>query len=444
MPASTQTQPWRQLPAWVADAIEPELPGMAAEILATIAAEVPEYARPFEGAFGRGIETGVTEALRQFLALIRDPDAGRGTGRDVYVGLGRGELRQGRTLDSLQAAYRVGARVAWRRAAAAGRAAGFEPEVLSLLAESMFAYIDELSADSVEGYAAAQSELVGERQRRRRELAALLLGEMMPSEGELRAAAGAADWTLPETVAPLACSEAHAVPLARRLGADVLVAGRDGLGCLLLPDPYGPRRQRTIDRAVRALLSGEQDRSGEAVQGSPGSAARATVAIGPVLILSAGGGRALRQPATGIRITAGISGARAWALTREALMLPPEAGSPVIFAERRLGDLALAESADLAQRLLELNLTPLASLTSGARERLSATLLAYLCNSGNAVAVAEDLEIHPQTARQRIGRLRELFGDDLDSAKWRFETELALRAERLAAERVVSGKRLAA
>ena len=87
-----------------------------------IAREVPEYARPLEGRFGRGIRTGVGEALRQFVALIRDPDAGRGLGREVYVALGRGELRQGRTLDSLQAAYRVGARVAWRRIAAAGRA----------------------------------------------------------------------------------------------------------------------------------------------------------------------------------------------------------------------------------------------------------------------------------------------------------------------------------
>src|SRR5215218_5106284 len=146
-------EPWRALPPELADVIEPELPTATEEILATIAREVPEYARPLEGSFGAGIRTGVTEALRQFVALIRDPDAGREPGRDVYVGLGRGELRQGRTLDSLQSAYRVGARVAWRHLAAAARRAGLDPETTSLLAESMFAYIDELSADSVEGYA---------------------------------------------------------------------------------------------------------------------------------------------------------------------------------------------------------------------------------------------------------------------------------------------------
>ncbi|HET9152545.1 MAG TPA: hypothetical protein VFN85_00345, partial [Solirubrobacterales bacterium] len=134
------TEPWRDLPAEVADLIEPELPAVTAEIIATIAREVPEYARPLEGRFGRGIRTGVDEALLQFVALIRDPDAGRHRGREVYVALGRGEQRVGRTLDALQAAYRVGARVAWRRIAGAGRRADLGSEHLALLAEAIFAY----------------------------------------------------------------------------------------------------------------------------------------------------------------------------------------------------------------------------------------------------------------------------------------------------------------
>src|SRR5215211_6774814 len=144
MTTVTRTEPWRALPASVADVLEPELPEATREILAAIAREVPEYARPLEGSFGRRVRTGVSEALRQFVALIRDPDAGREPGRDVYVGLGRGELRQGGTLDSLQSAYRVGARVAWRHLAAAARRAGLDPDTTSLLAEAIFAYIDEL------------------------------------------------------------------------------------------------------------------------------------------------------------------------------------------------------------------------------------------------------------------------------------------------------------
>ena len=89
--------------------------------------EVPEYARPLEGSFGHGVRTGVTEALRQFVALIRDPDRGRGPGpRGVRRALGRGELREGRTLDALQSAYRVGARVAWRRLSGPRSSAGLD------------------------------------------------------------------------------------------------------------------------------------------------------------------------------------------------------------------------------------------------------------------------------------------------------------------------------
>src|SRR5919198_2793940 len=207
-------EPWERLPPEIAEVIEPELPAATEEILATIAREVPEYARPLEGAFGVGIRTGVTEALRQFVQLIRDPDAGREPGRDVYVGLGRGELRQGRTLDSLQSAYRVGARVAWRRVSAAARRHRVDPDQLAILAEAIFAYIDELSADSVEGYAQAQREQEGERQRRRRELLVVLLRDPPAEEAELRGAAQAAGWRLPRSAAPLAVAEADLARVA--------------------------------------------------------------------------------------------------------------------------------------------------------------------------------------------------------------------------------------
>src|ERR671921_1527705 len=188
----TKTEPWRSLPPSVADVMEADLDATTDEILATIALEVPEYARPLEGSFGRGVRTGVTEALRQFVDLIRSPSGARGPGREGYAALGAGELREGRTLDALQSAYRVGARVAWRRLAAAATRAGVEPDVLSLLAESIFAYIATISADSVEGYSEARSRLEGERRRRRRELVTSLVRDPPAAEADLRAASEAA------------------------------------------------------------------------------------------------------------------------------------------------------------------------------------------------------------------------------------------------------------
>ncbi len=386
-------EPWRALPAELADAIEPELPAATEEILAAIAREVPEYARPLEGAFGAGIRTGVTEALRQFVALIRDPDAGRESGRDVYVGLGRGELRQGRTLDSLQSAYRVGARVAWRRISAAARRRHVDPDQLAVLAEAIFAYIDELSADSVEGYAQAQREQEGERQRRRRELLALLLRDSPADEADLRVAAQAAGWRLPRSAAPLAVAEADLDRVARRLPTDALAGSVDGIGCAL------------VSGAATASRTAELERATESV----------TAALGPT-------------------VPRGELGS-SWALANAALRAAEAGaieGSAPIVAEQHLADLLIFESGGLADRLVRTRLQPLAELTPAARERMEETALAFVQHGGNAAAMARALHLHPQTIRYRLTRLKELFGEELADPDARFELELALRSSRAA------------
>jgi hypothetical protein len=70
----------------------------------------------------------------------------------------------------------------------------------------------------------------------------------------------------------------------------------------------------------------------------------------------------------------------------------------------------------------------LAGETELSRRRLSDTLLAWLRHQGSITAAAEELIVHPQTVRYRLGRLRELFGDVLDDPDMRFELELVLRA----------------
>src|SRR3954449_1141348 len=234
--STLEHEPWRELPPSVAALIEPELPALRDEIFAVIAEEVPEYARPLEGNFGRGLRLGVDEALRQFARLIADPDAGRGQSSEVYRGLGRGEMREGRSLDSLQAAYRVGARVAWRRLSAVGLRAGLSPEVLCSLADAIFAYIDELSADSVEGYTQAQQAAAGERERRRRRVLTTLLAETVDLDA-LRAAALDADWELPQSLGLLACESGDVDKIARRLPVDALAGTFDELGSIAVSDP---------------------------------------------------------------------------------------------------------------------------------------------------------------------------------------------------------------
>jgi PucR-like helix-turn-helix protein len=389
--AQLEAEPWRRLPPALASALEGELGPATAEILAAIGREVPAYARPLEGAFGRGVRRGVSAALGEFVALVDDPDRGREQGREVYRALGRGELRAGRSLDALQSAYRVGARVAWRRFAAAARAAGFDAGVLSLLAEAVFAYIDELSADSVEGYAEARSEHEGERQRRRHALVALIVAEPPSDEGEVAAAAVEAGWRAPATVAALACGPEDLGRIAPRLAPDALPAPLGGFGCILVPDPAGPGRSAELRRALGDVPA----------------------ALGPPEPLAAA--------------------ARSWRLARLALSaLRSHAidAEGLVAADDHLLELLPIEAPLASERIAHRRLTPLAGLSAKGRARMVATALAFLRERGIAPAMARAMGVHPQTARYRLARLRELYGEALDDPDARLELELALRRER--------------
>src|SRR3954470_18760832 len=190
------------LPPSLAAALRPALPELTDAIIAAIGAEVPAYARPLEGAFGRALRVGVRTGVARFVDGIQDPAGDDPDARRLYVELGRAEFRGGRSLDALLSAYRIGARLAWERFVAAGEAAGHEPTTLYRLASAIFSYIDGISADSVAGFAQERAETEGERQRRRRALARLLARDDVSVE-EVHDLARLAGWPRPATVAAL-------------------------------------------------------------------------------------------------------------------------------------------------------------------------------------------------------------------------------------------------
>src|ERR671930_2590621 len=196
------------VPPEAAEVLRPTLPGLADEMIAAIAVEVPDYARAMEGSFWQMVRLGVEVALNRFMDMVADPTADVTRARDTYVNLGRGEFHAGRSLDALLAAYRVGARLAWRRFVEAGKDAGLPPDALFSLGEAMFAYIDEISAESADGYAEEQSAAAGESQRRRRRLIRLLAEYPAAAPEAIRTAAQSAGWPLPKRVAALVAAEA--------------------------------------------------------------------------------------------------------------------------------------------------------------------------------------------------------------------------------------------
>ncbi len=324
------------------------------------------------------------QGLEGFLELLAGGDQARLPGRDVYVAFGRGEARAGRSLEALLAAYRAGAQVAWRELAATGDRNGVPPRTLYTLAEAIFAYIDDLSAASAEGFAQQQSAAASELHDRRRRLLELLLSQPAENPAAVEQAAVEADWKLPRRLAALAFDSAEPDRVARRLPA-ALVATFQGLNWALVPDPDAPRRRAEVEAAV-------------------GGAAGA---LGPTV--------AWRDTPESAR-RAGLT-----------LTLVRDGGFAV--ADERLLDLLLAGDPALAADLARRALAPLDALSPGARERLRDTLAAWLDAQGHARTAADALHVHVQTLRYRLGRLREVFGDALDDPQRRLELALALRID---------------
>jgi PucR C-terminal helix-turn-helix domain/GGDEF-like domain len=379
-----ESWPVEPLPAQTIAVVRAELTTLAEGIIAAVRAASPIYGEVFGSPEGMALRLGVEQAIRAFLDAVEKGERPAGETDELWRMLGEAEYQAGRSLEELRGAFRSGIRAAWRGAADVATRAGVSAPATIALAEAIFVYGDELATDVVEGYLRIQSDQAGERDRRRRRLAAALLDPAGPDPEAVARAAELAQWPLPRALAVVAVAGDDPAAVARRLDLDVLV-GSDADGpWLVLPDPDGPGRPAMIDRAL----------------------ADAPVAVGPTVAVAAAA-RSLR-----------------WA--RLALDVAP-AGAGTLRAEEHLADLILLQDPELAALLVRARLAPLDDLPAGERERLAATLAAWLAHQRHTPAIADELHVHPQTVRYRIAKLRELLGDVMDTGQGRFELGLALR-----------------
>jgi hypothetical protein len=383
----------------VAAAMHAELPRVAERTVAAIVVEVPSYAEAFQGDMGRAIEKAVQLALAGFLELATahggaDPSRPIGPALEGAYALGRGEAKGGRTMDALLAAYRVGARVAWRHMSETAVAAGMPSDSLARFAELVFAYIDQLSASSVAGHA---DHLATSGRVRRRHLERL--AELLLTGGpayDLVVAAERADWAPPRTLTAVLLPEDRARGALAVLDARTLQAGEDLPGAepeteravLLVPDAEGFARAGLL-KALRGR---------EAVVGParPWQEARSSYS------------RALRALQLGLR---------------------PDGDAPVD-TEQRLAELVLRADGEALADLRAQVLAPLDDLGPGPREKLLETLRSWLLHHGRREKIAAELFVHPQTVRYRMQQLRELLGTRLDDPQCVLELTLALGTQR--------------
>jgi len=384
-----------QLDEPVVRALEAVLPSMAERTVTAVTVEVPSYTRAFSGRMGQVIENAVQTALGAFLRLAtRADDADAGTSlfpalNGAYE-LGRGEARQGRSIDALLSAYRVGARVSWQELSTVAVASGLPAATVARFAELVFAFIDELSAYSVSGHADELATTGRVRERYLERLTQeLLAGE---ADATLHASAERAGWQPPDTLTAVLLPLAQTRGLTAQFGESTLQLSEDlpgvddseSLAVLLVPDVAGPVRHQLL-----AALAGRRALVGPAR---------------PWIDVRSSYHRALRA--------------------RE--LVSADKVVAAIDTDDHLVELVLGADRDAAADLRARALAPLSELPANTAARLTETLRSWVLHQGRRDAVAADLFIHAQTVRYRMAQLRELYGDRLSDPQTVLELTVVL------------------
>ena len=351
-------------------------------VLATMRAAMSGQGRSLTGGQGRGLTLGVETAVDAFVQAVSQPGRDLTPTREVFEELGRTEFREGHSVDALRSILTLGGRDIW--AYLVGR--DLPPAVLYVLASALFGFIDALAGAAAAGYLDEQRQQARDWDTTRRRLITLLVQPDPPGSAAVVAAADAARWPLPGSVAVVSVEGTDAEHLARLTGSGTIATVIDDATRLVLPEPATPGRVTHLTAALA-------------------------------------GRRAARGPAVPLE-QARLS----YRLSRRALQLQQTGGLPdgPISCDEHLVGLVTAWEPGLTDRLAEQWLAPLQPLAPAERDVLSATLLAWLRAQGQVLAAAAALPAHPQTVRYRMRKIRRLFGDRLDDPDARLALQLAL------------------
>ncbi|MBO1336844.1 CdaR family transcriptional regulator [Streptomyces sp. VRA16 Mangrove soil] len=403
MPATTRSAwcdvPRLQVKQFAALAMD-EAPRLAQDILDEVRREFPGLPIVLDAAGEPLALIGIRRAIEGFVRRLTDVAATAPRPEDqlpsVFQEFGRDQNLHGRSLDSLQAMYRLGVKLAWRRLADIGQRLRIPPPAMYELAEAGYDYLDGLVDQSVRGYAEAAARQAGERLRQQRTLMDLLLEGRATAPPDpvkvLTERAARIGWPVPERVSVGLLIRPARDAVAPAVGPDVLLDMDTERPRLVVPDPDAAGRPELLRRALTGWSG----------------------AIGPPVPLP--------DAAKSLR----------WAEVAVALMereLLPAA--EVLHCTEHTQALVLLQPEELVADLARRALAPLDHCGPTHGRRLAETLLAWLETRGGAPEVAARLGVHPQTVRYRLRQIRELWGDEVDDPDRRFELELVLRARRL-------------
>lgn len=369
-----------ELPTAVGERLRALRPVLRDRVLGTVRTVMSAQGRSLTGGQGRGLTLGVETAVDAFVEAVASPAPDLAATRAVFAELGRTEFREGHRVDALRAVLTVGGRDLWAFLVAQD----LPPDALYVLASALFGFLDTLAGAAAEGYLHEQEANARDWDTVRRRLITLLVQPDPPGEATLQAAADAARWPLPATVAVVSIDSTDGERLARTAGNGTIATVIDDATRMVVPSPATPGRLAH----VTAVLAGRR------------------AALGPAV------------PLASARVS--------YRLSRRALRLLP--GDGLVHCDDVLLELVTGWEPGLMDRFAARELAGAAGL----REPELATLHAWLREQGQVVAAAAALHAHPQTVRYRMRKIREVFGAALDDPDARLRLELALR-HRLAA-----------
>ena len=381
------------LPKGLVAALLEMVPHVAARAEQSLAAEIPAFAagaRPGERTVG--VSQGIEVALTGLLRLTGQPSTTRDTSPDTATldaayAFGQFEAQRGRSVEALLAAYRVGARVAWRDFSAEVLRRNVAAGTIAQVAELVFAYIDHLSAASMAGHTDQLATRDRGRQHSLERLAKQLLHAAPVRELELLA--DIAEWNPPMSLIAALVPAAQVRPALQHLDHSTLLATADiAPGApeqwvvLLIPEP-----QQGRDAIVRAL------RNSHAL-------------VGP--------SRSWTEVHTSYRRALRV------------LELAVGSSTSVIDTDQHLVELIVGADPDALRDLRARALSRFTTLKPATAQRLVETLRSWLIHQGRRDEVAAELNVHAQTVRYRMGQIRELVGEQLDDPRQVVELFLAV------------------
>ncbi|MFE1441528.1 helix-turn-helix domain-containing protein [Streptomyces sp. NPDC058739] len=371
-----------------------EAPELAQQIMSEIRREYPHLPVVLDDNGEPMALVGIRHAIEAFVRRVENSEIRPTVPPEVFHTFGLGEGLEGRSLDSLQAIYRMGVRLAWRRFAEIGQRVEIPPPAMYELVDAGYEFLDGLVDRTVRGYAEAAARQAGERLRLQRRLMEQLLADRRRSDGgdALGERAARVGWALPGRVAVGVLLRPAREAVAPAVGQEVLLDMEYEQPRMVVPDPDAAGRRELLNRALAGWAG----------------------AIGPPVPL-ADAAKSLRWAEAAVRLM-------------QRRLLP---AGEVLFCTEHTEALVLLQPEELLDDLALRCMAPLADCGPTHGRRLAETLLAWLETRGGAPEVAARLGVHPQTVRYRLRQIREMWGDEIDDPDRRFELELVLRAQRL-------------